>query len=43
MTNTELKEILSLIPEVCDSVCVKPEENKACWTKGGEAGSIGLW
>ena len=37
------EEILSRIPEGCDSVYVKPEENKAYWTKGSEAGSIDLW
>jgi len=36
-------EILSRIPENCDSVYVKPDENKAYWVKGEESGSVDLW
>ena len=37
------EEILSRVPEGTETVYVKPEENKAYWTKGSESGSIDLW
>lgn len=37
------EEILSRIPEGCDTVYVKPEENAAYWVKGEESGVVNLW
>ena len=37
------EEVLDRIPEGCDEVYIKPEENKAYWVKGEDSGSISLW
>ena len=37
------EEVLDRIPEGCDEVYIKPEENKAYWVKGEDSGSITLW
>ena len=37
------EEILSRLPDGCDTVYVKPEENAAYWVKGNESGVINLW
>ena len=37
------EEILSRLPDGCDTVYVKPEENAAYWVKGAESGVINLW
>ena len=36
-------DILKKIPAGCESVYVKPEENKAYWVKGDDSGSVDLW
>ena len=36
-------EILSRLPDGCDKVYVKPEENAAYWVKGTESGIVKLW
>ena len=50
MTNEELKKIREEkkqgkgeIPDGCDQVYIKPEENKAYWVKGDESGAVELW
>ncbi len=37
------EEVLKRIPEGCDQVYIKPEENKAYWVKGDESGAVELW
>jgi hypothetical protein len=37
------EEVLQRIPENCDAVYIKPEENKAYWVKGLESGCVNLW
>ena len=37
------EEVLQRIPEDCDAVYIKPEENKAYWVKGLESGCVNLW
>ena len=37
------EEVLNRIPEGCDEVYIKPEENKAYWVKGDESGAVELW
>ena len=37
------EEVLKRIPEGCDRVYIKPEENKAYWVKGDESGAVELW
>ena len=37
------EEVLKKIPEGCDQVYIKPEENKAYWVKGDESGAVELW
>ena len=37
------EEVLERIPCGCDTVYIKPEENKAYWVRGDESGSIDLW
>ena len=37
------EEVLKRIPEGCDRVYIKPEENKAYWVKGDESGAVDLW
>ena len=37
------EEVLRRIPEGCDRVYIKPEENKAYWAKGDESGAVELW
>ena len=37
------EEVLQKIPEDCDAVYIKPEENKAYWVKGLESGCVNLW
>ena len=37
------EEVLKKIPDGCDQVYIKPEENKAYWVKGDESGAVELW
>ena len=37
------EEVLKRIPDGCDQVYIKPEENKAYWVKGDESGAVELW
>ena len=37
------EEVLKRIPDSCDRVYIKPEENKAYWVKGDESGAVELW
>ena len=37
------EEVLKRVPKGVETICIKPEENKAYWVKGDKSGDIALW